>query len=82
MPDFKAFILSVVRQDEVLSLQPGFQAVLEKKALLDSVRIVRPDFLRLLVFFMLKTQPQLQQSCLLLLKSFLESKNRISRCTA
>lgn len=82
MPDFKAFILSVVRQDEALSLQPGFQAVLEKKALLDSVRIVRPDFLRLLVFFMLKTQPQLQQNCLLLLKSFLESKNRISRCTA
>ena len=50
--------------------------MLDKKALVDSVRIVHPDFLRVLVFFVLKTQPALQRSCLLLLKSFLESKNR------
>ena len=76
MPAFKAFILRVVREEETPGLQADFQAVLDKKALVDSVRIVHPDFLRVLVFFVLKTQPALQRSCRRLLKSFLESKHR------
>ena len=66
MPAFKAFILGVVREEETPGLQADFQAVLDKKALVDSVRIVRPDFLRVLVFFVLKTQPALAKYSLAL----------------
>lgn len=78
-PKVKEFIVSVLKEEEVLGLQPDFEHVLEAKSLLDSVRIVRPDFLRVLLFFVLKTNESLQKNCLLLLKHLLESKNRARR---
>ena len=69
----------MLKEEEVLGLQPDFEHVLEAKSLLDSVRIVRPDFLRVLLFFVLKTNESLQKNCLLLLKHLLESKNRARR---
>ena len=78
-PKVKEFIVSVLKEEEVLGLQPDFEHVLAATSLLDSVRIVRPDFLRVLLFFVLKTNESLQKNCLLLLKHPLESKNRARR---
>ena len=78
-PKVKEFIVGVLKEEEVLGLQPDFEHVLEAKSLLDSVRIVRPDFLRVLLFFVLKTNEGLQKNCLLLLQHLLESKNRARR---
>ena len=78
-PKVKEYVVNVLKEEEVLGLQPDFEHVIEARNLLDSVRIVRPDFLRVLLFFVLKTNESLQKSCLLLLKRFLESKNRAGR---
>lgn len=75
-PTFGAFVLQTLQQEETLGLAESFDDVLHNSALLDSIRVVRPDFLTVLLFFMLRTDAQLQNHCLTLLKALLESKNQ------
>ena len=75
-PTFGAFVLQTLQQEETLGLAESFDDVLHNSALLDSIRVVRPDFLTVLLFFMLRTDAQLQNHCLTLLKALLESKKK------
>ena len=69
-------MLQTLKQEETLGLADSFEDVISNTALLDSIRVVRPDFLTVLLFFMLRTDAQLQNQCLTLLKALLESKNQ------
>ena len=69
-------MLQTLQQEETLGLADSFDDVLNNSALLDSIRVVRPDFLTVLLFFMLRTDSKLQNCCLSLLKALLESKNQ------
>ena len=59
-----------------MGLADRFEDVLQRPALLDTIRIVRPDFLGVLLYFIRRTDVTLQKNCLLLLKALLESKNQ------
>lgn len=74
-PSFMEFVMSVLKKEETMGLSTDFEAVFEKKALIDSLRIVRPDFLSILLHFILHTEEALQKNCLLFIKALLESKN-------
>lgn len=67
--------MNVLKKEETLGLSSDFESVFEKKALIDSLRIVRPDFLSILLHFILHTEEALQRNCLLFIKALLESKN-------
>ena len=75
-PAFSAYVLQSLQQEETLGLADRFEDVLQRPALLDSIRIVRPDFLGVLLYFILRTDATLQKNCLLLLQALLESKNQ------
>lgn len=74
-PAFMEFVMNVLKKEETLGLSSDFESVFEKKALIDSLRIVRPDFLSILLHFILHTEEALQRNCLLFIKALLESKN-------
>lgn len=74
-PSFMEFVMSVLKKEETMGLSTDFESVFEKKALIDSLRIVRPDFLSILLHFILHTEEALQKNCLLFIKALLESKN-------
>lgn len=74
-PAFMEFVMNVLKKEETLGFSSDFESVFEKKALIDSLRIVRPDFLSILLHFILHTEEALQRNCLLFIKALLESKN-------
>lgn len=75
-PAFNTYVLQSLQQEETMGLADRFEDVLQRPALLDTIRIVRPDFLGVLLYFILRTDVTLQKNCLLLLKALLESKNQ------
>ena len=69
----KAFIQSELRKEEGTVLATSFRNVIEQEEVMDSIQIKRPDFLSILLFFTLHSDPVLQRDCLLFLRGLLVS---------
>ena len=74
-PAFKEYVMKIISEEETMGCMNDFASTLNKKVLLDSIRIVRPDFLGIFLYFILRTEEDLQRNCLLFIKALLESKN-------
>ena len=69
----KTFILSELRKESNTVLSTSFQDILKQEEVMDSIQIKRPDFLSILLFFTLHSNPSLQRDCLLFLHGLLMS---------
>ena len=70
----KMFIHAEMEQETDATLAPSFAAVLENRSVLDWLRLLRPDFLSVILFFTLHADAKLQRDSLRLLRETLQSR--------
>ena len=70
----KMFVHTEMAKETDATLAPSFAAVLENRSVLDSVRLLRPDFLSVVLFFTLHADTKLQRDSLCLLRETLQSR--------
>lgn len=70
----KMFVRTEMTKEADATLAPSFAAVLENRSVLDTVRLLRPDFLSVVLFFTLHADAKLQRDSLSLLREALQSR--------